>query len=332
VYLPSIAGKYLLGNSYLQFDRLIAPMTSFKVDKWVLSARAGEDQAWNVLYHRYYPQLYAIALSICGDSSETKDLVQDSFITAWIKLAQLKNPVTFGPWLRTILTRNCYQWLNKKKLKNHSHTFLFQQESFEEPDFEQKLDELSKETRLFTALAGLPDTLRSALLLRYFSSYQSYDEISMILAVPVGTVRSRLNEAKSRLSDKWKRAGDLDAAILKESKEWNNFYYESYSGIHRHEDDKNRFLKHLGQSVRISLPNGQQSVGSALFEKLIRDDLTAGSYLAPANVITSANISIVEVKHYNSTENPDHCPPRSVSVLVREGAGVSKMNLHLSWL
>jgi len=50
-------------------------------------------------------------------------------------------------------------------------------------------------------LDHLPQPLRVTVMLRYFGSYDSYDEVAAILGVPVGTVRSRLSEARARLAD-----------------------------------------------------------------------------------------------------------------------------------
>jgi RNA polymerase sigma-70 factor (ECF subfamily) len=77
------------------------------IEEWVKAARAGDEQAWNVLYQQYYPGLYAAAIRLCGNFPEAKDIVQDTFVAAWLKISQLKDAVTFGSWIKTILIRNC---------------------------------------------------------------------------------------------------------------------------------------------------------------------------------------------------------------------------------
>ena len=159
----------------------------------VVAARAGEMAAWNALYQYYYPRLLNTALQLCGNRSETKDLVQDTFITAFLKLSQLKDPSHFGAWIRKILVRKCYRL---------SRPFETLSETIETTGWEEQLEYVERETRLQTAIRQLPEILRTTLLLRYFSGRQSYNEIADILSVPVGTVRSRLNEAKSKLLNK----------------------------------------------------------------------------------------------------------------------------------
>ncbi|MDQ7850936.1 MAG: sigma-70 family RNA polymerase sigma factor, partial [Armatimonadota bacterium] len=64
---------------------------------------------------------------------------------------------------------------------------------------EHYLESLAFKDLVWQALSGLGEDLRAAVMLRYFSSYRSYEEIALILGVPVGTVRSRLATAKDQL-------------------------------------------------------------------------------------------------------------------------------------
>jgi RNA polymerase sigma-70 factor (ECF subfamily) len=301
------------------------------IEEWIKAARAGDEQAWNVLYQQYYPRLYATAIQLCGNFPEAKDIVQDSFVTAWLKISQLKDPLTFGSWIKTILTRNCYQWRYKNKQRKAIDSGSIADEHLIAYELEKELDHLLTEKRLYTSLTRLPEILRSTLLLRYFSAFQSYREISEILSIPVGTVRSRLNEAKTKLLERWHQPPELDVSVIREGHEWNEFYYQAYSGLHFHDDQKNRLINHFDRSVQIVLPSGQSKIGSRVFENIIADDKRVGSYLTPVNVVSSGNISIVEIKHHNSAEHPHHCPPRSVTILFRKKREVNKMNLHLSW-
>src|SRR5688572_12777719 len=75
----------------------------------VNAARAGEMAAWNGLYQFYYPRLLNIALQYCGNTATAKDLVQDTFITAFLKLYQLKDASVFSAWIKKILVRKCYR-------------------------------------------------------------------------------------------------------------------------------------------------------------------------------------------------------------------------------
>jgi RNA polymerase sigma-70 factor (ECF subfamily) len=86
------------------------------MEQWVNDARTGDDQAWNFLHEQHYAKLYSLALGICGNTPEAKDAVQNTFITAFLKLADLRDNSAFGSWIKRILIHTCYRIKRKTKL------------------------------------------------------------------------------------------------------------------------------------------------------------------------------------------------------------------------
>jgi|SRR5215831_5934791 len=301
------------------------------MEELIKAAKAGDEAAWNTLYQKFYPGLYAIALQYSKNISQAQDIVQEGFITAFLKLSQLKEGAAFPGWIRKIVIRHCYQWLSKNKASCDIEKISIADERWIDEQMEDKIEKLSDQNRLYSVLGDLPETLRSTVLLRFFTQFQSYSDIAKILSVPVGTVRSRLNEAKSKLFSKWQQPLHSISSTIKESREWNTFYYETMSAVHYQDVYKNKFINHLEKNVQLVYPDGHLDRGNWRFEKLIIDDRTAGSWLKPTNVLSSGNLSVIETKHFNSSEHPHHCPPRSILVLQRKKAQVQKMNLYLSW-
>lgn len=295
----------------------------------VESARNGDEEAWNILYQHYYPKLYATALRICGAVPETKDLIQDSFVTAYLKLSQLKEISNFESWVRKILMRNCYRLINRNRKRTQTYLNTITEQQLKE-DIELQFEKFPLFYRLYNVLSELSESLRSVVLLHYFSSFTSYNEIATILSIPVGTVRSRLNEARAKLTDKWKQPLSKSTYNKQECEEWNHFYFETYSNLHFNDNEKNKFLHHLGKSVKIFFPGGMLDVGYRAFENLIIDDKKHGSWLQPIQVLTCGNISVIEAVHFNSAEHPNHCPPKSIAVLYRKKMEVVQLNLHLT--
>jgi RNA polymerase sigma factor (sigma-70 family) len=303
--------------------------TQIKTSDWVKAARAGEKHSWNDLYQFYYSPLYATALHICSNSTIAKDLVQDAFMVAYLKLPQLKDTTAFSSWIRKILFHTYYSSFRKKRLNSYVTSLPVEPDSWWEDEINKKFEAVSTKSKLYTLLANLPDTLRTVLLLRYFSNFQSYEEIAAILSVPVGTVRSRLNHAKSKLFELWNEHKTDNIKIFKESEEWNHFYYSTCSGIHEHDDCKDRFMQHLQKNIKIIFPGGKSNFGSHLFEAKIFDDREFGSWLMPTNVVSCGDTSVIEVRHFNSPEHPDHCPHSSILVLHRDKQKADRMHLHI---
>ena len=307
-------------------------MTSDKnINNLVKAAMAGEEAAWNILYQQHYPGLYAMALQLCPDIATAKDTVQDSFITAFLKLPQLKDYSVFRSWIKKILIRNCYHALSKIRFQKRIEKSIPNVDVWIEQELETKSDLFSTKNRFYAAVSNLPQTLQSALLLRYFTSFNTYNEIAQILNIPVGTVRSRLNEAKSKLTLEWNQPTAGCTQSLKQGDDWNHFYFETFSGMHHDDSDKQRFFKHMDKNIQIIGPDRRSNIGGQLFEGMIIDDRKHGSWLSPESIVSSDDISIIEVRHFNSLEHPNHCPTRSIVVLQRKKMQVNKMNLHLSW-
>lgn len=292
----------------------------------IRSAVAGEPAAWSMLYNRYYSFLYATAVCLCKDTHKAEDLVQDTFITAYLHLFQLKDPGAFSGWLRKILTHHFYRSIKNKTFEKEVTGI----NGGSEDELNRKLDWLDTRHSIYTGITHLPDSLRSTIMLRYFSSYSSYESIASILKIPVGTVRSRLNQAKLKLSQHWRLSESAYNHVEEQSNEWNQFYLNAFSGMHHHDEHKNRLLDHFEKDLQLILPGGKQDTGRYHFEKLIGGDRKYGSWLTPVNIVSAGNISIIESTHFNSVEYPNHCPAHSLLILRRQKSKLIQLDFHLT--
>jgi RNA polymerase sigma-70 factor (ECF subfamily) len=166
----------------------------------VRAAQGGGAASLGVLLERHRTPLYAFALSFLGHGPEAQDAVQDTFLIALRRIDRLREPEAVGGWLRTILRNICLTRLRKRRGEIPFEGLI---ESSgpqpSEPSAERYTDQLSMRDWVWTALAELPEVLRVTAMLRYFGSYASYAEISAILGIPIGTVKSRLSQVKSKL-------------------------------------------------------------------------------------------------------------------------------------
>src|SRR5919202_4464233 len=168
----------------------------------VRMAQGGDAASLGILLERYRAPLYALALRLLGRRPEAQDAVQDSFLVALRKIDKLRKPEAVSGWLYTILRSVCLT-----RLRKDQGEFLFgelplvHERKSLEPSAEESIDRLAMGEWVWTALSRLPEALRITVMLRYFGRYSSYEELSAILGVPVGTVRSRLNQVKVKLGD-----------------------------------------------------------------------------------------------------------------------------------
>ena len=149
------------------------------------------------LVEDHYAALYRYAYRLSGTADAAGDLTQETFCKAQAQLGQLRDPERAKAWLFSIL-RNAY--LHQVRAdRNHKQVSLEHAGELAEtpPD---PFPEVEPEV-LQAALNALPEGFRTPLILFYFEEF-SYRDIAEHLAMPIGTVMSRLARAKAFLRDR----------------------------------------------------------------------------------------------------------------------------------
>ena len=142
------------------------------------------------------PNLRAFAISLCGNRDHADDLVQEALVKAWNHLDSFKEGTNLKAWLFTIL-RNAYFSELRKTRREVSDSQGQLAATLSVPAEQQgHLDLLD----LSRALAKLPPDQREALILVGAEGF-SYEDAASISGCAVGTVKSRVNRARSRLNE-----------------------------------------------------------------------------------------------------------------------------------
>jgi RNA polymerase sigma-70 factor (ECF subfamily) len=170
-------------------------------DELIRSALAGQSSAFETLVSRYQDRLYTAMISIVGSADEAEDVVQESFIQAYLKLDTFQQNSRFFTWLYRI----AFNFALARRRRNRGHLSLEESReiSGNEPvsHVETPDDRLSKHEDVqlvHRALAMVSEDHRSILVLREMEDL-AYDDISEVLNISIGTVRSRLNRARAAL-------------------------------------------------------------------------------------------------------------------------------------
>ncbi|HET9135145.1 MAG TPA: RNA polymerase sigma factor, partial [Candidatus Kapabacteria bacterium] len=208
--------------------------------------RSGDRRALDTLFAVVRPKMYAYALKICKFNLVAEDALQDALLYAHLHFHQLRNPEAFLPWLRSIVKRSCWQTINNSSRSSSLDTDSLSTSALEY-EFESTVEAQFESAQIMDCIDSLSDTLRPTVLLRYFSSKNEYTDIATLLGIPVGTVRSRLNEAKKQLRTLWDNSGgiDLPEQLRRESEEWNDFYREHWDGIYDNIGIRSQFFDHF---------------------------------------------------------------------------------------
>lgn len=167
------------------------------------ATRAGDSEGFGRLVQRYQDRLYNSLVRVLGSAEDARDVVQDAFVQAYLKLETFRGDSAFYTWLYRIAFNLAMSHARKRR----PTTSLEQaRESFgREPVDGQPLPEMHMVRRervqlVHAALASLSAESRQILVLRELEGCR-YDQIAEILELPVGTVRSRLFRAREQLRE-----------------------------------------------------------------------------------------------------------------------------------
>jgi RNA polymerase sigma-70 factor (ECF subfamily) len=164
-------------------------------DELILSSLSGNSAAFGALVIRYRKVAIGVAYRICGDAMLAEDVAQLTFIRIWEKLHSFRPGGNFGGWLCRIAANLTIDELRKKK-PTADIDKLPLADAGQGPERAALQDERAAVVR--KAIMKLPTHSRVALVLREYEGL-SYKEIADTLSIPIGTVKSRINDARRRL-------------------------------------------------------------------------------------------------------------------------------------
>jgi RNA polymerase sigma-70 factor (ECF subfamily) len=169
----------------------------------VVRCLEGDQDAFAALVRRYQAAVYATAFYYAGRYNGTEDIAQDAFWAAYRSLPQLKEPDSFGAWLKGVTTRVAANWLrrNAPRLRNetplpHRRTLSLEEarrggrDAVGDADYE----------RVHLAIEALPERYRLPVVLRYMQE-MSYEEISRFTGESYDEIRGILNRANKLLRE-----------------------------------------------------------------------------------------------------------------------------------
>jgi RNA polymerase sigma-70 factor (ECF subfamily) len=178
----------------------------------VESILAGNTQAFELLVLKYQKQLFFVAQGITKNPAIAEDIVQDALIKAYEKLDTLKNQSGFFGWVKRIVINMALNHFDRSKWNvdvntDDEYDFFDNISVDDTPEQNVLKDELTRYMKVF--VDSLPDKLRVVLVMRELEE-MSYEDISDMLDIPVGTVRSRLFNARKILKDRLIKQGLAD--------------------------------------------------------------------------------------------------------------------------
>lgn len=272
-------------------------------------ARAGDVQALAVLLERCRPSLYGTAIGMLRNRADALDAVQDTFVTALVRVEDLRDGAAARAWLHAVVRNVCLMRLRQgRELPSGSV-----EPPGNAPDPAEALDGHVLRDWVWHALETLPPDEQLTVLLRYFTRCAGYDAIARVTGVPVGTVRSRLNRARARLADEL--GGTIEDTATGHAvrragrrEQWEAFY----RAVHERPAPityRDLFV----DDVDVRDRSGHWA-GVPRWSAHEREAISLGVRATVVDVLAGSDVTVVEIDFANPPDRPDHCPSQATFV------------------
>lgn len=173
-------------------------------DEHELIQRAGRGDAYafEQLMTAQESKMYAVALRMCGNREDAQDCLQEAMLRVYRAISGFKGQSSFSTWVYRITMNSCLDELRRRKTRTAASLDALLESGFapsDESDTPEQSSLRSEQRRaLEQAIAGLPEDMRAAIVLRDIQGC-SYEEIARTLDANVGTIKSRISRGREKL-------------------------------------------------------------------------------------------------------------------------------------
>ena len=164
----------------------------------VRSAAAGDQRAWETLFNRFTPAIRATARGFRLNAADVSDVVQATWLAAFQSLERLENPAAIGSWLVVTARRASLRTL-QRNVRVRLDADSTDAADPDAPPLEAGMLERERVRALRVAVAELPDRQRMVLTALLARPGASYDELSSMLEMPIGSIGPTRERALARL-------------------------------------------------------------------------------------------------------------------------------------
>ncbi|WUJ69667.1 sigma-70 family RNA polymerase sigma factor [Kribbella soli] len=290
------------------------------------AANSGDAGALGLLLARHRAGMQAVAVSVLGHSHDAEDAVQEAAMIALRRVGDVRDPDAVGPWLKMVVRNVCRARLRKTSAVPVAEPATVARLDVV-PDPAEILDQHALRDWVWTALEDLTPGLRLVTLLRYFTDVTSYEEIAALCDLPIGTVRSRLHQARAKLTDALLNSADGAYDDVATVTALHRELAEDFMESGRRGQLAAAIADRWSSEAQVLWPTGKRTDIGYLPEAFDRD-VSDGVRQEVVNVVASREVVIWEAALISPPEDPTHCPPSVVWVHHLDQDRVGKVRLY----
>ena len=187
----------------MSLDRQQSPFI-YTDEQLIARFQSGDERAYIELVNRYRDRLINFVYPFLGDFEQAEDVVQETMLKLYEKKHYYREIAKFSTWIYTIARNLANTELRKKKRRKTTYISRMTKDDRQydipavQADLNQNLQNEFIRDRIHVAIKELPEHFKTVIILRDIQEL-SYDDISNIVGVPLGTVKSRINRARLQL-------------------------------------------------------------------------------------------------------------------------------------
>ncbi len=176
------------------------------VNKRIQEVLKGDQNAFAEIVELYQDKLYRVCYRMLGNKHEAEDIAQEAFVRAFVNIHTFDTNRKFSTWLYRIGTNLCIDRIRKKKpdyfldaeVAGTEGLNMYSQIASTEEIPEEEVLKMEMQERVQYEISRLPDKYRAVIVLKYMEDLP-LQEISDILDMPLGTVKTRIHRGREAL-------------------------------------------------------------------------------------------------------------------------------------
>lgn len=176
------------------------------INKRIKQVLKGDPNAFADIVNLYQHKVFQVCYRMLGNMQEAEDIAQESFVRAYTNLHTFDQNRKFSTWLFRIATNLCIDRIRKKKpdyyldaeVAGTEGLDMYSQISADQQLPEDQLEQMELQERIQYEISQLPEKYRAVIVLKYIEEL-SLQEISEILEMPLGTVKTRTHRGREAL-------------------------------------------------------------------------------------------------------------------------------------
>jgi RNA polymerase sigma-70 factor (ECF subfamily) len=176
------------------------------IKKRIKQVLKGDQSAYEEIVEIYKDKVFQLCYRILGNRHEAEDMAQEAFIRAYVNISSFNIDLKFSTWLYRIATNLCIDRIRKKKpdyyldaeVSGTDGLTMYSQIASDTILPEDEIESLELQETIQREITKLPEKYRSVIVLKYIEEL-SLNEISEILDIPLGTVKTRIHRGREAL-------------------------------------------------------------------------------------------------------------------------------------